>query len=50
VIVDTSVARKWLVLENMSGLVKQISGRFIAKIAGTSLARHVTLLADWRPE
>jgi predicted nucleic acid-binding protein len=24
--------------------------RFIAKIAGTSLARHVTLLADWRPE
>jgi predicted nucleic acid-binding protein len=24
--------------------------RFITKIAGTSLARHVTLLADWRPE
>jgi predicted nucleic acid-binding protein len=24
--------------------------RFIAKIAGTDLARHVTLLSDWRPE
>jgi predicted nucleic acid-binding protein len=24
--------------------------RFITKIAGTDLARHVTLLADWRPE
>jgi predicted nucleic acid-binding protein len=24
--------------------------RFTAKIAGTDLARHVTLLADWRPE
>ena len=25
-------------------------GGFIAKIAGTDLARHVTLLSDWRPE
>jgi hypothetical protein len=24
--------------------------RFTAKIAGTELARHVTLLSDWRPE
>jgi len=24
--------------------------RFIAKIAGTDFARHVTLLSDWRPE
>ena len=24
--------------------------RFIAKIIGTDLARHVTLLSDWRPE
>mgnify|MGYP003383506950 CR=1 FL=1 len=24
--------------------------RFIAKIAGTDLARHVTLLSDWRPQ
>jgi predicted nucleic acid-binding protein len=24
--------------------------RFAAKIAGTDLARHVTLLSDWRPE
>ena len=24
--------------------------RFTAKIAGTDLARHVTLLSDWRPE
>jgi predicted nucleic acid-binding protein len=24
--------------------------RFIAKIAGTDLARHVTLPSDWRPE
>ena len=24
--------------------------RFAARIAGTDLARHVTLLADWRPE
>jgi predicted nucleic acid-binding protein len=24
--------------------------RFIAKIAGSDLARHVTLLSDWRPE
>lgn len=24
--------------------------RFIAKIAGTDLARHVTLLSDWQPE
>ena len=24
--------------------------RLIAKIAGTGLARHVTLLSDWRPE
>jgi predicted nucleic acid-binding protein len=24
--------------------------RFTARIAGTDLARHVTLLADWRPE
>jgi predicted nucleic acid-binding protein len=24
--------------------------RFIAKLAGTDLARHVTLLSDWRPE
>ena len=24
--------------------------RFIAKLAGTDLARHVTLLSDWQPE
>ena len=24
--------------------------RFVARIAGTDLARHVTLLSDWRPE
>jgi len=24
--------------------------RFIAKIAGTDVARHVTVLSDWRPE
>lgn len=24
--------------------------RFIAKVAGTDLARHVTLLSDWRPQ
>src|SRR5471032_2829422 len=24
--------------------------RFMAKIAGTDFARHITLLSDWRPE
>ena len=24
--------------------------RFTGRIAGTNLARHVTLLSDWRPE
>jgi predicted nucleic acid-binding protein len=103
-VVDASVAVKWLVLEGMSDVAKELYGagdhlpqllpdlmdvdeliepafesactlrhpiydliyleaarkvdaqlitadrRFTAKIAGTDLARHVTLLSDWHPE
>jgi len=48
-VIDASVAVKWLVLKVDAQLVTA-DGRFIAKIAGTDLARHVTLLSDWRPE
>jgi predicted nucleic acid-binding protein len=45
-VVDASVAIKWLVLEDMSDVAKELSS------AGDHLvaASHVTLLSDWRPE
>ena len=54
-VVDASVAVKWLEPEDMSDVAKEPYGtgdRLVAprlKIAGTDLARHVTLLSDWRP-
>jgi predicted nucleic acid-binding protein len=57
-VVDASVALKWLVLEDMSDVAARrldaqlvtADRRFTSKIAGTDLARQVTLLSDWRPE
>jgi predicted nucleic acid-binding protein len=65
-IVDASVAVKWFVAETDSHPIYDLiyleaarhldaqlitaDQRFTAKIAGTGLARHVTLLSAWRPE
>lgn len=45
-IVDASVAVKWVVVEHAQMI--SADRRFAAKLAGSDLARHVTLLSDWQ--
>jgi predicted nucleic acid-binding protein len=44
-VIDASVAVKWLVLEDMSDVAKELSGT-----GDHFVAPHVMLLSDWQPE